>query len=585
MNKRLLLNGFLALVVVGIGVGSYFTVHSKSSSASTTQTFATAARGNVLESVTSTGNVQAPTDLSLSFQQSGQVTAIPVEVGTHVGAGQVLAKVDDTQQKIALKGAQAGLVSAQASYAALLRGETAIERESDAQSVVAAQQGITQAQQGLADAQQNAAANLVKYQQAITQAQQGVTSAQSAVTSAQSSVTQAEDALRSLQSGYDARRSSSESIDATLTRYQVDQAECPTPPGAAVVNGVTCSQIGNLTSFAKSVQSAQSGVTQAQSALTQAQAGVTSAQQGETSGELQDQQSIQNAQDQLTSAQNQYNSTVIGNEVKQEPPKPEQLAQAQASIVSAQGQLVTAEKNESDTTLRAPVSGVVAAVNGIVGQQSSGGSAASSSSSSSGSSGTGSSSSSSSGSSSGFIVLTNVNVLDVSVGFTETDAPNVHVGQAATITLDALPNQTFNGHVIELDTDSTLVSNVVTYNSLVSFDDPPSDVKPGMTASVNVVLAKRDNVITLPTSAVSTTDTSESVTVKPKSGAETTRTIAIGLRGDNAVEITSGLSVGDQVVITSTASTGTGTAGGFGGLGGGLGGLGGGGGGRVRTGG
>ena len=65
-----------------------------------------------------------------------------------MGAGQVLAKVDDTQQKIALQSAQAGLVSAQASYAALLRGETAIERESDAQSVVSAQQGITQAQQG-----------------------------------------------------------------------------------------------------------------------------------------------------------------------------------------------------------------------------------------------------------------------------------------------------------------------------------------------------------------------------------------------------------------------------------------------------
>ena len=63
-----------------------------------------------------------------------------------------------------------------------------------------------------------------------------------------------------------------------------------------------------------------------------------------------------------------------------------------------------------------------------------------------------------------------MNLLDVKVGFTETDAPNVHVGQAATITLDALPNQTFTGHVIELDTNSTLVSNVVTYYAKVAFD-------------------------------------------------------------------------------------------------------------------
>ena len=148
-----------------------------------------------------------------------------------------------------------------------------------------------------------------------------------------------------------------------------------------------------------------------------------------------------------------------------------------------------------------------------------------------------------------------MNLLDVKVGFTETDAPNVHVGQAATITLDALPNQTFTGHVIELDTNSTLVSNVVTYYAKVAFDTPPAAVKPGMTASVNVVLQKVDDAITLPTSAVSTTGTSETVTVKAKGGPETSRVITVGLRGDNAVQITSGLSVGDQVVETSTAST------------------------------
>ena len=149
-----------------------------------------------------------------------------------------------------------------------------------------------------------------------------------------------------------------------------------------------------------------------------------------------------------------------------------------------------------------------------------------------------------------------MNLLDVKVGFTETDAPNVHVGQAATITLDALPNQTFTGHVIELDANSTLVSNVVTYYAKVGFDTTPAGVKPGMTASVNVVLQKVDRAITVPTSAVSTTGTSETVTVKPKGGGvEASAVITIGLRGDNAVQITSGLSVGDQVVETSTAST------------------------------
>ena len=87
MSKRLVLNGVLALVIVGLAVGVFATVRSSSGSASTTQTVATAKRGVVLQSVTSTGNVEAPKDLSLSFQQSGQVTAIYVAVGEHVNAG------------------------------------------------------------------------------------------------------------------------------------------------------------------------------------------------------------------------------------------------------------------------------------------------------------------------------------------------------------------------------------------------------------------------------------------------------------------------------------------------------------------
>ncbi len=554
------------------------TVRSGSSSAASTQTLATAKRGVVLQSVTSTGNVEAPTNVSLSFEQSGRVTEISVAVGDLVAGGQSLAKVDDTQQKMALASAQASLASAQANLAALERGETAIERQADAQSAISAAQGITTAEQGVTDAQENATANLAKYQQAIDQAQQSLETADAASAAGQTSLDEAEAALTTLQTSYDPGRSSTEAIGATLTRYQLDQVSCTSnagDPSFQLSDGVDCAQLANLLTFAKNVQAAQSALTQAQSQQTTAQAGLTSAQQAQTNGQAQDQQAIRKAQTQVTTAQNQYNATLIANAVKQQAPKPEQLAQSQAAVATAEAQVATAQKNEDDTTLRAPLAGVVAAVNGLVGQPSSG-SASSSSSTGAASSAT---TTTSSTSSSGFIQLTNVSLLDVKVGFTETDAPKVHVGQAATITLDALTNQTFTGKVLEIDTNQTLVSNVVTYYAKVSFDTAPDAVKPGMTASVSVVLDKRDDAITLPTSAVSTTGTTETVTVKAKNGTQTTRTIRIGLRGDNAVEITDGLAVGDQVVITSAASSGgpggTGglPAGAPGGLGGGGGGL------------
>jgi HlyD family secretion protein len=580
MSKRLLFNGVLVLVIVAIGAGIFATVHSSSGSAATTQTYATAKRGVVLQSVTSTGNVEAPTNLSLSFQQAGEVTAITVKAGDHVAANQVLARVDDTEQKNSLWSAQASLASARASLAALQRGETAIERESDNQSVISTQASVTTAVQSLANAQANASANVTKYDQAISDAEQSLSSANNSLASAQSEESSAKSALTTLQQSWDPSRSATESIVATVTRYSLDQVSCAnhsSDPSFHPSDGVTCSQITNLLTFAKNVQTAESAVTQAQSQQTSAQSALTAAQQSKTAGEMQDAQAIQTAQSQVTTAQNQYNSTLVSNAVKQQAPKPEEVAQAQASIVSAQGQVATAQKNEEDTVLRAPVAGTVAAVNGIVGQQSSASSSSSSNRTSSSASSSSSSSSSSASSGSGFIQLTDVAVLDVKVGMTETDAPKVKIGQAATITLDALPDDTFTGRVISLDENSTVVSNVVTYYAKVAFGKEADSVKPGMTASVSIVLDTVDNAITLPTSAVSTTGTSERVTVKTKDGTETTRTISIGLRGDSAVEITDGLSIGEQIVLTSSAST-SGGGGAFpggpggGGLGGGLGG-------------
>ena len=74
MSRRVMLNTALVVVLVLIGGATFAAVRNSPSSSATTETLATAKKGTVLESVTSTGNVEAPTSLSLSFQQSGKVT-------------------------------------------------------------------------------------------------------------------------------------------------------------------------------------------------------------------------------------------------------------------------------------------------------------------------------------------------------------------------------------------------------------------------------------------------------------------------------------------------------------------------------
>ncbi|HEX4818796.1 MAG TPA: HlyD family efflux transporter periplasmic adaptor subunit [Acidimicrobiales bacterium] len=680
MPRKFLVNGALAAVAVGAGVASYMVVGANSASTHTSETLSTAKTGIVLSSVTSTGNVEAPTSLGVNFQQSGTVTEIDVAPGQHVDTGQVLAKVDDTTQRGALVTAQAQLASAQAALAQKIQGATPEALAQDAVGLAQSQLSVGNAQDGLAHAQQTAAGNalkyqqgvdqasaqlaaaqqtaadnvpkyqqavdqataqlasaqqtatdnLTKYQQAVEQAQQQLDAANQQLSTANTNLSEDQSALQQLQTSYDPSASSSPDANSALNRYRVDQSDCqsgdPKNPPTNAPDGVDCAHVGDLISFTQNVIAAQNAQTQASSAVDAAQRGVDSAKLAQTDGQVQDQQAIATAQrgidaaklaqtnglqqDQQTvataqrgldtaklgqsnglvadaqaidtasnainTAQAALESTQAGNAVKEAPATPDVLAAARATVSSADAALVTAQRNEDETSLTAPVAGTVASVSGQVGSPASGSSSSSSSSGSSGSgssgSGASSGSSSSASSTSGFVVLTDVNLLDVKVGFAEADAAKVRVGQAATVTFDALPGQTVNGTVLSIDVNQTLVSNVVTYYAHIGLTSPPADIKPGMTASVSVVLDKRENVVTLPTSAVSTRGNTATVTVRDNAGKDSTRTIAVGLRGDNAVEIVSGLQAGETVVTKVTSATGTGTSN-FGGRGGGGGGV------------
>jgi macrolide-specific efflux system membrane fusion protein len=103
--------------------------------------------------------------------------------------------------------------------------------------------------------------------------------------------------------------------------------------------------------------------------------------------------------------------------------------------------------------------------------------------------------------------------------------------------------------VSELDTVSTVVSNVVTYNSIISFDSAPASVKPGMTANVSVITASKDNVLSVPSAAISTSGGQSTVTVRGN-GKDQVTPVQTGLKGDGTTEIVSGLNEGDQVVMS-----------------------------------
>ena len=175
----------------------------------------------------------------------------------------------------------------------------------------------------------------------------------------------------------------------------------------------------------------------------------------------------------------------------------------------------------------------------------------------------------------------------VSVNIAEVDAPQVKVGQKATITFDAIANKTFTGRVMGINTTGSVSSSVTTYPAVIQLDDTSnSDIFPNMTATANIISKVEDNVLLVPSSAVQTVGTVSTVNVM-KNGQITPVTVQVGDSSDSQTAITSGLSEGDTVV-TSTVSTATTTTSGTsspfsGGLR--IGGFGGGGAGAARGGG
>jgi multidrug efflux pump subunit AcrA (membrane-fusion protein) len=299
---------------------------------------------------------------------------------------------------------------------------------------------------------------------------------------------------------------------------------------------------------------------------------------------------------------------------------PSTVAQDQAQVLQDQDTVTADQKALNETTLTAPISGTVTAVNDAVGDTVSGGGSSSSatgasssdSSSSTGSTGTGSSGfgasstgasstgasstgassdgsssgDSSSSSSSGFATIENLGGLEVVAGYAEADIAKMAVGETATVTLPALPDSTVTGTVTAVSPTSTVVSDVVTYDVTISLEDPPATVKVGMTADVSVVVQTVSNVLELPSAAITTTGPISTVTVLDN-GVKKVTTVTTGVVGDSTTQIESGVKAGQTVVepvASVSASTGTAaTTGGFGGLtgGGGFGGFGGGGLGRA----
>lgn len=208
---------------------------------------------------------------------------------------------------------------------------------------------------------------------------------------------------------------------------------------------------------------------------------------------------------------------------------PEDLALAEARRQQAEAAVAEAQAMLSYATIAAPISGVVAAVATQEGETVAAGL-----------------------NSPTFVTILDLDRLEVAAYVDEVDVGRVRVGQSASFSVDSFPDVELTGKVTAIYPRAVVQSNVVNYITTISIDKSEVHLKPDMTATVNISLEVRSNVLAVPDRAVRREGGRRVVQVLEQ-GRPATRPVRIGIRGAGFTEILSGLREG-QTIVTGEAS-------------------------------
>lgn len=425
------------IIVVAVAVGGYFMFRGKS--ADVTYTTADAEKGDLFQTVSSTGDLTDDKEIILNFEIGGRIGKIFVKEGQSVAAGDLIATINNPVLSGQLNQASANLnlaiAKAGANDDAIREAEVTVknaenvfqdtERLND-KNKEAAERAVSDTRNYLADAQ-------IYYDQILLD------------NGADDSTTKsAKLTLDTAQKSYNAARDAEEVAKKTA----------------------------NLS---------------------------------ETNAE----NTLRSAKERLKTLESEY--TINSND---------------ASVQSARASYQIALSNLEKASLRSPVNGTVTRINNKIGEIL----------------GTGVIKESFTK------ILTSDFILESNIS--ESDIAKVRLGDKAKVTFDALGMENiFDSEVVQIDTDATVIQDVVYYRVKLRISDIDPMLKPGMSANIDIETAEKNNVVKIPLRAIKTEGNKKYVEILNQENVVEKVFVETGLEGDEGmVEIKSGLEGGEKVI-------------------------------------
>ena len=606
INKRKLIIIIPAVLIITTGIIGYSLADSNNiiRNGNYSYEFVVVQKGNVEQIITADGSVVADSEIELKYQTKGQLAQINYEVGQEVKKDDILAELDSHDQEIRVKQHQASVSQAYANLNLRLAGaseedvqiyQTVMENseinlaktiDSTNKDIVNAEAQIKIAETALGNALQgmedvksqtnnNADNDLgnalramdsalliaqssldcvndimddddlddilsVKDTQYKSQTNANYNQAVIGYSLAVSDVMVAKDnstevsvstALSQLKNNltqiYSTLDSLYSALYATITHSNLSQAELDIFKATV---GTTRSNINvSLTSINTEIQAisstrvlSQASINTAQALVDTAQAGLDSSRANLISTQAKVDSQVSQSESALRTAQDKLKSI-------QAKPRAVDIASLNAVVRQAQASLELAKEELRKTKLVAPGDGIITKIDGEIGENISVANT--------------------------FITMISSHT-QIEANVPEIDIAKVKINNSVKINLDAYGDREFFGKIISIEPAETVVQGVIYYQIKVVFDEDTENVSdvnimPGMTADLNILTAKKDDVLFLPIGSVKEGVDGEEYVQIYKNG-KTNKIfeleIETGLFGKENIEIIKGLNENDKVV-------------------------------------
>ncbi|MES0360515.1 MAG: efflux RND transporter periplasmic adaptor subunit [Anaerolineales bacterium] len=507
--------GIVSILVIAAVV--YFVSASRSSAVTVPEDVQTAPinTGPVSEIVGATGTVNSNQSATLNWKTSGIVGETDIQLGDLVQAGDVLADLDQSSLSPLDILAQADLVNAQKALDELLVSQ--VQGANALQAVDAAQDALDEALNPEL-AQANALQAIAVADKAMDEADRKLKILtapvpQSALEQAQANLVLAEkkldDILKQIERIEKKKNKSEKKYKPWESRKIYNR----------ILEGLNMQRIQLQISYENSRQKYQdlqsppnpNDVGVAEANLLDAQAQLLEAERDwERIKDGTSPADIALLEARLADAQRERERLKDG-------PAPEDISAAQARVTAAQSAL-------ENTRLIAPFSGTITDVISKTNDQVSAGTPA--------------------------FRLDDLSLLWVDVGVSEIDVNLVKVGQPVILTFDAILAKKYNGRVVEVSPVGSSMLGVVDFKVTVELTDADADVRPGMTAAVEIVVSQIDEALLVPNRAVQFTQGKRMVYILADDGSLELIEVALGASSDKYSQVLDGnLNPGDLIVL------------------------------------